>query len=69
MLIRQLWQLKTVVFLYGCLLRAALLGFNEADTLKTNSNPIYYNTEQNIYIKNDSLLLDMIKRGIKRADF
>jgi len=41
-LIRHLWQLKTIVFLHLYLICAVLLGFNETDTLKSNSILIYF---------------------------
>jgi hypothetical protein len=48
-LVRHLWQLKTVVFLHWCLICAALLGLNEDDSIRSSRIQIYYNTEHRIY--------------------
>jgi hypothetical protein len=48
-LIKHLWQFKTVVFLHWCLIRSVLLGLNIADTFKSSSILIYENTSPSIY--------------------
>ncbi len=47
-LIRHLWQLKTVVFLHWCLLRAVLLGLLKMCGLKSDSQQIHFNTNETI---------------------
>jgi hypothetical protein len=41
-LIRHLWQLKTVVFLHWCLIRTVLLGLVEMKKFKSNSQLIHF---------------------------
>ncbi len=48
MLIRHLWQLKTVVFLNWCLIHGVLLGLNVTDTVK--SSGLHYYLEHHITI-------------------
>jgi hypothetical protein len=50
-LIRHLWQLKTVVFQHLCLKCAVLSGLNKSDTNKLSSLKIYSEKAQSIYAK------------------
>ncbi len=67
-LIRHLWQLKTVVFLHWCRICALLLGFKlrngVTDTVESSSILIYLNMVIGIYTQ----ILTLIKTGVNKEE-